>query len=379
MRRLLGSADVVVHLAAVVGAAACDRDPTLATGVNRESVRLLCRLRSPNQLVIFPNTNSGYGVTSGESYCTEDSPLRPISLYGRTKVEAEQLLLEQPNTIALRLATVFGMSPRMRLDLLVNHFVYAAFKEGYLVIFEKDFKRNFIHIRDVADCVLHCMGHAAQMQGRVYNVGLDSANLSKEELALKVKEHVPRLLHPLRPHRPGPGQAQLRRLQSAVARGGISSHGGRSTTASASCSRATPWKAGRYSRTPREGHAMIGFSPRPARSFRRHGRDPGRRSGHAAALRRRRPAEGAGPCRGTALRGVFPRFPRRGLSAEGGAADRISRRSSPTDVRGSLRRDGTGLLRRGVAFGDRRGASSRPGSTRFGYNLYSLMEILTAE
>ncbi len=191
MRRLLGSADVVVHLAAVVGAAACDRDPTLATGVNRESVRLLCRLRSPNQLVIFPNTNSGYGVTSGESYCTEDSPLRPISLYGRTKVEAERLLLEQPNTIALRLATVFGMSPRMRLDLLVNHFVYAAFKEGYLVIFEKDFKRNFIHIRDVADCVLHCMGHAAQMQGRVYNVGLDSANLSKEELALKVKEHVP--------------------------------------------------------------------------------------------------------------------------------------------------------------------------------------------
>ena len=141
--------------------------------------------------MIYPNTNSGYGVTSGESYCTEDSPLRPISLYGRTKVEAEQLLLEQPNTIALRLATVFGMSPRMRLDLLVNHFVYAAFKEGYLVIFEKDFKRNFIHIRDVADCILHCMGHAAQMQGRVYNVGLDSANLSKEELALKVKEYVP--------------------------------------------------------------------------------------------------------------------------------------------------------------------------------------------
>ncbi len=191
MRRLLGSADVVVHLAAVVGAAACDRDPTLATGVNLESVRLLCKLRSPNQLVIFPNTNSGYGVTSGETYCTEDSPLRPISLYGRTKVEAERLLLEQPNAIALRLATVFGMSPRMRLDLLVNHFVYAAFKEGYLVIFEKDFKRNFIHIRDVADCVLHCMGRAAQMQGRVYNVGLDSANLSKEELALKVKGHVP--------------------------------------------------------------------------------------------------------------------------------------------------------------------------------------------
>ena len=101
------------------------------------------------------------------------------------------MLLEQPNTIALRLATVFGMSPRMRLDLLVNHFVYAAFKEGYLVIFEKDFKRNFVHVRDVADCMLHCIAHADRMRGRAYNVGLDSANLSKEELALKVKEHVP--------------------------------------------------------------------------------------------------------------------------------------------------------------------------------------------
>ena len=191
MRRLLRDADVVVHLAAVVGAAACDRDPALATAVNLESVRMLCRLRSPQQLVIFPNTNSGYGATSGETFCTENSPLRPISLYGRTKVEAERLLLEQPNTIALRLATVFGMSPRMRLDLLVNHFVYAAFKEGYLVIFEKDFKRNFIHIRDVADCMLHSIAHAGRMAGRAYNAGLDSANLSKEELALKVKEHVP--------------------------------------------------------------------------------------------------------------------------------------------------------------------------------------------
>ncbi len=191
LRHLLRGADVVVHLAAVVGATACDRDPLLATSVNLDAVRLLSRLRSPGQLVIFPNTNSGYGTTAGESLCTEDSPLRPISLYGRTKVEAERLLLEQPGTIALRLATVFGMSPRMRLDLLVNHFVYAAFKEGYLVIFEKDFKRNFVHVRDVADCVLHCIAHADVMKGRPYNVGLDSANLSKEELALKVKEYVP--------------------------------------------------------------------------------------------------------------------------------------------------------------------------------------------
>jgi nucleoside-diphosphate-sugar epimerase len=188
---LLRDADVVVHLAAVVGAAACDRDRYLARSVNVEAVKLLHRLRSPHQLVIYPNTNSGYGTTTGETFCTEDSPLRPISLYGRTKVEAEQILLQQPNTIAFRLATVFGMSPRMRLDLLVNHFVYAACKEGYLVIFEKDFKRNFVHVRDVADCVLHGIAHAGRMRGRAYNVGLESANLSKEELARKVKEHVP--------------------------------------------------------------------------------------------------------------------------------------------------------------------------------------------
>ena len=191
MSRLVPEADVIIHLAAIVGASACDRDPLLATSVNLEAVRLLSRLRSSRQTVIYPNTNSGYGVTSGESFCTEESPLRPISLYGRTKVEAESLLLQQPNTVALRLATVFGMSPRMRLDLLVNHFVYTAFKEGYLVIFEKDFKRNFIHVRDVADCMVHCIAHADSMQGRPYNVGLDSANLSKEELALRVKAHVP--------------------------------------------------------------------------------------------------------------------------------------------------------------------------------------------
>jgi nucleoside-diphosphate-sugar epimerase len=191
MRAALRPADVVVHLAAIVGAPACDRDPILATTVNLDAVRLLDRLRSPRQLVIYPNTNSGYGATSGESFCTEDSPLVPISLYGRTKVEAERVLLARPRTVTLRLATVFGLSPRMRLDLLVNHFVWAAYKEGYLVLFEKDFKRNFVHVRDVADCMLHAVAHADDMAGRPYNLGLDSANLSKEELALKVKEHVP--------------------------------------------------------------------------------------------------------------------------------------------------------------------------------------------
>jgi nucleoside-diphosphate-sugar epimerase len=191
LRRLLEKADVVIPLAAVVGAPACDRDPWLARSLNVEAVRLLNRLRSPSQLVVFPTTNSGYGMQPGAEYCTEETPLEPISLYGQTKAQAEAELLGSPNAISLRLATVFGMSPRMRIDLLVNHFVYAAVKDRYLVIFEKHFRRNFIHIRDVADCMTHAIHHADAMAGRCYNVGLDAANLTKEQLALKVKEQVP--------------------------------------------------------------------------------------------------------------------------------------------------------------------------------------------
>ncbi|MEX0715359.1 MAG: NAD(P)-dependent oxidoreductase [Planctomycetaceae bacterium] len=192
MRRLVAEADAIVPLAAIVGAAACDRDPFMSQSVNVDSVRLLNRLRSPSQLVVYPVTNSGYGTKSGEVHCTEETPLEPITLYGRQKVEAEAELLGHGRTIALRLATVFGMSPRLRLDLLVNHFVYAAVTDGYIVIFEKDFKRNYVHIRDVADCFVHCLEHADAMVGKPYNVGLDEANYSKEELALKVREHVPR-------------------------------------------------------------------------------------------------------------------------------------------------------------------------------------------
>lgn len=192
MRSALKSADAVIHLAGVVGAGACDRDPLLAKSVNFESVKLLNKLRSSNQLVVFPNTNSGYGATSGATFCTEETPLEPLSLYGRTKCDAERVLLDSPNAVTLRLATVFGMSPRMRLDLLVNHFVYAAVKDAYLVLFEKDFKRNFVHVRDVADCFLHALADGAAMSGRPYNLGLDSANLSKEDLAFAVKKHVPK-------------------------------------------------------------------------------------------------------------------------------------------------------------------------------------------
>jgi nucleoside-diphosphate-sugar epimerase len=187
------NSDIIIPLAAIVGAPACDRDPWLAQSVNFEAIRLINRLRSPKQLIVFPNTNSGYGTKTGNAFCTEESPLEPITLYGQTKMRAESELLNSPNTITLRLATVFGMSSRMRLDLLVNHFVYAAVTDGYLIIFEKDFKRNYVHIRDVADCFLYCIKNAGHMSGKAYNVGLDSANLSKGELALKVKEHVPSL------------------------------------------------------------------------------------------------------------------------------------------------------------------------------------------
>jgi len=177
MRPLVAKADVIIALAAVVGAPACARDPETTRAVNLEAMRSLNRWRSPQQLLIYPNTNSGYGTKSGDSFCTED--------------EAELELLQTDNVITLRLATVFGTSARMRLDLLVNHFVHAAVTDGYIVIFEKDFRRNFIHIRDVADAYLHCIDNADAMVGRAYNAGLDTANISKEQLALKIKEHVP--------------------------------------------------------------------------------------------------------------------------------------------------------------------------------------------
>lgn len=192
LKEVVPKADVIIPLACIVGAPACGRDPEAARTINYGAIETMNRLRSPSQLVVYPTTNSGYGTKTGDTYCTEETPLEPISLYGETKTASEKLLLDSPNAITLRLATVFGMSPRMRLDLLVNHFTHAAVTDGYLVIFEKDFKRNYVHIRDVADCFAHCIDHAPDMIGRPFNVGLDEANLSKEELALKIKEHVPR-------------------------------------------------------------------------------------------------------------------------------------------------------------------------------------------
>jgi nucleoside-diphosphate-sugar epimerase len=195
LKPLLAESDVVLPLAALVGAPLCDRDRVGAQTINFEAVRLICRLAGRDQRIIYPTTNSGYGVGEQDRYCTEDTPLRPISLYGVTKVQAEQAVLERGNAISLRLATVFGMSPRMRLDLLVNDFVYRAVTDRAVVVFEGHFRRNYIHVRDVVRAFLHALEHFAGMAGRPYNVGLDGANLSKLELCAEIQRHLPKFVY----------------------------------------------------------------------------------------------------------------------------------------------------------------------------------------
>jgi nucleoside-diphosphate-sugar epimerase len=187
----LKRAEAVLPLACLTGAPLCDRDPVGATSVNLDAVTLLLELRSVQQAIVFPTTNSGYGVGEAGLLCTEETPLRPISLYGRLKVEAERRLLAAPNTLTLRLATVFGISPRMRLDLLVNDFTYRAVTDGFVVLFEGHFTRNYIHVRDVARAFLHCLDNFDRMKGESFNVGLDEANLSKRELCQEIRRQVP--------------------------------------------------------------------------------------------------------------------------------------------------------------------------------------------
>lgn len=190
---VLAGADVIVPAAGVIGAPACERDPQLAQSLNYEAIRLLLQLRGKDQLVIYPTTNSGYGVSNADEPCTEEMALNPTSLYGRTKVQAEEEVMSHENTMAFRLATAFGVSPRMRLDLLVNDFVHRAVTDGYIVLFEEGFRRNFAHVKDISDAFVHGIAHASEMAGRLYNLGLDSASLSKLQLAEKIKEFVPSL------------------------------------------------------------------------------------------------------------------------------------------------------------------------------------------
>ncbi|MFC1679705.1 NAD-dependent epimerase/dehydratase family protein [Elusimicrobiota bacterium] len=195
MRDLLKKQDYIIPLAALVGATLCDRDRTGASSVNLESIRMLCSLASRSQRILYPVTNSGYGIGEKGKLCTEDSPLRPISLYGETKVKAERVILERGNAITFRLATVFGASPKMRIDLLVNDFVYRATTDRTVVIFEGHFKRNYIHVRDVVKVFMHGMKKFAKMKDRTYNVGLEDANLSKLELCALIKKRIPKFVY----------------------------------------------------------------------------------------------------------------------------------------------------------------------------------------
>ncbi|HAM41296.1 MAG TPA: hypothetical protein DCP69_08140 [Candidatus Omnitrophica bacterium] len=184
-------ADAIIPLACLTGAPACDRNPAEARRINLEAIRLLLELRSRTQPIIFPTTNSGYGIGQAGIHCTEETPLRPVSLYGQLKVEAEQAVLEAGHSVTLRLATAFGISPRMRLDLLVNDFVYRAVTDRFLVVFQGHFKRNYIHVRDIAQAFLHALTHLETMNGQPYNVGLSDANLSKLELCAEIKKQIP--------------------------------------------------------------------------------------------------------------------------------------------------------------------------------------------
>ncbi|MDP3792936.1 MAG: SDR family oxidoreductase, partial [bacterium] len=192
--KLTRNLDFIIPLACIVGAPACDKDPIAARTINLDAIKMLMRIRGRGHYVIFPNTNSGYGIGQSDIYCTEESPLNPISLYAQLKVEAEQFILRCGNTIALRLATVFGVSPRMRTDLLVNDLVQMAVNDYPVKIYEPHAKRNYIHIRDVARAFIHCIQNFKTMKDQVYNVGLSDTNLSKWELCEEIKKQIPKFI-----------------------------------------------------------------------------------------------------------------------------------------------------------------------------------------
>ncbi|MEE9542949.1 MAG: NAD(P)-dependent oxidoreductase, partial [Thermodesulfobacteriota bacterium] len=191
MGELIPKFDCIIPLAAIVGAPACALNPVLSKAVNHTANMNIIDNVSSTQMVVFPTTNSGYGIGEADAMCTEESPLRPVSEYGRNKVELEAALLETGNAVTLRLATVFGASPRMRMDLLVNDFTYRAYKDKFIILFEEHFRRNYIHIRDVAGAFKFAIGNYSKMKGEPFNVGLSTANLTKRELAEKIKEYIP--------------------------------------------------------------------------------------------------------------------------------------------------------------------------------------------
>ncbi|MGE0876220.1 MAG: NAD-dependent epimerase/dehydratase family protein [Burkholderiales bacterium] len=191
LKPLLAKADVVIPLAALVGAPICNQDPVGATTTNHDAILMMLKHLSQSQLVLMPTTNSAYGSGDEKNFCTEESPLKPISRYAIEKVEIERHLMQHPNAVSFRLATVFGMSPRMRIDLLVNDFTYRAVYDRFVVLFESSFKRNYIHVRDVSRVFQHGIANVERMKGQIYNVGLSDANVSKKELCEAIKRQVP--------------------------------------------------------------------------------------------------------------------------------------------------------------------------------------------
>ncbi|MBX3328786.1 MAG: NAD(P)-dependent oxidoreductase [Nitrospira sp.] len=191
MAPLIKKADIVIPLAALVGAPMCSQDPVGATTVNHDAIILMLKLLSKQQMVLMPTTNSAYGTGDKNNFCTEESPLNPISLYAKEKVGIEKELMQRENAISFRLATVFGMSPRMRIDLLVNDFTYRAVYDRFVVLFESSFKRNYVHVRDVSRVFQHAVENFDEMKGQIYNVGLSDANVSKRELCEHIQKQVP--------------------------------------------------------------------------------------------------------------------------------------------------------------------------------------------
>lgn len=191
VRPLMAKADVVIPLAALVGAPICARDPVGAQTINHDSVISLFKMASRSQMILMPTTNSAYGSGDKHNFCTEESPLNPISKYAIDKVEIEKHLMQRENAISFRLATVFGMSPRMRIDLLVNDFTYRAVNDRFVVLFESSFKRNYIHIRDVSRVFCFALKNFDKMKGQIFNVGLSDANVSKKELCEAIRSQIP--------------------------------------------------------------------------------------------------------------------------------------------------------------------------------------------
>ena len=196
LKELVSKSDAILPLACLTGAPLCARDPIAATAINCDAIKAIADRKSREQMLIYPCTNSGYGIGQQGIECDEETPLRPVSLYGQLKVEAESYVLER-GCLTFRFATVFGASPRMRLDLLVNDFTYRAVNDGFVVLFEAHFKRNYLHVQDAAAAFMHSLKNYEKMKGRPYNVGLSEANLSKLELCQAIQRHVPRFTFPI--------------------------------------------------------------------------------------------------------------------------------------------------------------------------------------